>query len=258
MLKKLYMKILLSPAKSLNFKSGLPTEIYSKPCFLKEANFLNSILKSKNPSEISELMHISTSLAELNYERNQEWSSAPNNEKARQAIYAFSGDVYKGIDSYTIKNDKIDFMQNNIRILSGHYGLLKPLDLIQPHRLEMGTKMSFKNYKNLYEYWKKQVSSELNKELYKDESVLNLASNEYFKVIDSKVIDAPIYSANFKQYRDGDFKTIAIYSKKARGLMTRFIVDNQIDSIDEIKSFNYDGYIFHEDMSSDKDFVFTR
>ena len=252
------MKILLSPAKSLNFKSVLPTEIHSEPCFLKEANFLNSILKSKKPSEISELMHISSSLGELNYERFQKWSSSPNKVNARQAIYAFSGDVYKGIDSYSIEDDKIDFVQNSIRILSGHYGLLKPLDLIQPHRLEMGTKFSFKNYKNLYDYWKKQVSLELNKELSKDEVVLNLASNEYFKVIDTKVIDSSIYSANFKQFRDGDFKTIAIYSKKARGLMTRFIVDNQIDSIDDIKSFNYDGYIFHEDMSSDKDFVFTR
>lgn len=252
------MKILLSPAKSLNFKSNLPTEIHSEPCFLKEANFLNSVLKSKNPTEISELMHISSSLGELNYERFQEWSSSPNKENARQAIYAFSGDVYKGIDSYTIKNNKIDFMQNSIRILSGHYGLLRPFDLIQPHRLEMGTKMSFKDYKNLYDYWQKQVSLELNKEISKDEVILNLASNEYFKVIDTKVIDSPIYSANFKQYRDGDLKTIAIYSKKARGLMTRFIVDNQIDYIDDIKSFNYDGYIFQEDMSSDKDFVFTR
>ena len=252
------MKILLSPAKSLNFKSNLPTEIHSEPCFLKEANFLNSVLKSKNPAEISELMHISSSLGYLNYERFQQWSSSPNKENARQAIYAFSGDVYKGIDSYTIKNDKIDFMQNSIRILSGHYGLLKPLDLIQPHRLEMGTKMPFNSYKNLYEFWKKQVSLELNEQLSVNEPVLNLASNEYFKVIDSKVIDSPIYSANFKQYRDGDFKTIAIYSKKARGLMSRFIVDNKIDSVEDIKSFNSDGYIFHEDMSSDKDFVFTR
>ena len=129
-------------------------------------------------------MHISTPLGELNYERFQQWSLSPNKENARQAIYAFSGDVYKGIDSYSIENNKIDFMQNSIRILSGHYGLLKPLDLIQPHRLEMGTKMSFKDYKNLYDYWKKQVSLELNKELSKDEVVLNLASNEYFKVID--------------------------------------------------------------------------
>ena len=252
------MKILLSPAKSLNFKSSLPTEIHSEPCFLKEANFLNSILKSKNPSEISELMHISSTLGELNYERFQEWSPEPSKGNFRQAIYAFSGDVYKGIDSYTIKRDKIDFMQKNVRILSGHYGLLKPLDLIQPHRLEMGTKMSFKSYKNLYEYWKKQVSLELNEQLSEDEPVLNLASNEYFKVIDSKVIDCPIYSANFKQYRDGNFKTIAIYSKKARGLMTRFIVDNQLDTIDEIKSFDYDGYVFHQELSNDKNFVFTR
>ena len=252
------MKILLSPAKSLNFKSALPTEIHSEPCFLKEANLLNSILKSKTPAEISELMHISSSLGELNYDRFQEWSTEPCKGDARQAIYAFSGDVYKGIDSYTIEKDKIDFLQNNIRILSGHYGLLKPLDLIQPHRLEMGTKMSFKSYKNLYEFWKKQVSLELNEQLSENEPVLNLASNEYFKVIDSKVIDSPIYSANFKQYRDGDFKTIAIYSKKARGLMTRFIVDNHIDVIDEIKLFDYDGYVFHEELSNEKDFVFTR
>ena len=252
------MKILLSPAKSLDFKSSLPTESYSEPCFLNEANLINSILKVKKPAEISKLMHISTSLSELNYERYQQWSSTPNKENSRQAIYAFSGDVYKGIDSYTIKNDKIDFMQNNVRILSGHYGLLKPLDLIQPHRLEMGTKMSFKSYRNLYEYWKKQVSSELSKELSNNEPVLNLASNEYFKVIDSKVIDSPIFSVNFKQYRDGNYKTIAIYSKKARGLMTRFIIDNQIIKIDDIKSFNYDGYIFDQILSSEKNFVFTR
>ena len=252
------MKILLSPAKSLDFKSSLPTNIHSEPCFLNEANFLNSILKSKNPAEISDLMHISSSLGELNYQRFQEWSPKPNNGNARQAIYAFSGDVYKGIDSHTIKSDKIDFLHNNVRILSGHYGLLKPLDLIQPHRLEMGTKMSFKNYKNLYEYWKKQVSLKLNKELSNDEPVLNLASNEYFKVIDSKVINSIIYSANFKQYRDGNFKTIAIYSKKARGLMTRFIIDNQISSIEEVKLFNYDGYIYHEELSNEKEFVFTR
>ena len=252
------MKILLSPAKSLNFKSNLPTEIHSEPCFLKEANFLNSILKSKNPAEISEMMHISSSLGELNYERFQEWSTEPSKGDARQAIYAFSGDVYKGIDSYTIKKDKIDFLQKNVRILSGHYGLLKPLDLIQPHRLEMGTKMSFKSYKNLYEFWKKQVSLELNEQLSENEPVLNLASNEYFKVIDSKVIDSHIYSANFKQFRDGDFKTIAIYSKKARGLMTRFIVDNQIDTLDEIKLFNYDGYMLNKELSTGKDFVFTR
>tara|TARA_S200000501_G_scaffold378546_1_gene441769 strand:- start:5457 stop:6215 length:759 start_codon:yes stop_codon:yes gene_type:complete len=252
------MKILLSPAKSLDFKSNLPTESYSKPCFLDEANLINSVLRVKKPAEISQLMHISTTLSELNYERFQQWSSAPNKENSRQAIYAFSGDVYKGIDSYSIKNDKIDFMQNNVRILSGQYGLLKPLDLIQPHRLEMGTKISFKNYKNLYEYWKKHVSSQLNKELSKDEPVVNLASNEYFKVIDSKVIDSPIYSVNFKQYRDDNYKTIAIYSKKARGLMTRFIVDNHIKSINDLKSFNYDGYVFHKELSNDKDFIFTR
>ena len=252
------MKILLSPAKSLDYKSDLPTLKTSEGCFLNEAQYLNNILKEKSPKELSELMNISSSLGELNYQRNNSWSLPFSQKNARQSIYAFSGDVYRGLDSYTVEEGKIDFMQNSVRIISGLYGLLKPLDLIQPYRLEMGTKMPVDDNKNLYEYWRQKITSQLNKELADDEPVLNLASNEYFKAIDSKVVKTDIYTANFKQLKNGEYKTIAIFSKKARGMMTRFIIDHNITDINDLKSFNYDGYMFHESLSSKNEFIFTR
>ena len=252
------MKVLLSPAKSLDYKSDLPTLKTSEGCFLNEAQYLNNILKEKSPKDLSELMGISSSLGELNYQRNNSWSLPFSQKNARQSIYAFSGDVYRGLDSYTVEEGKIDFMQNSVRIISGLYGLLKPLDLIQPYRLEMGTKMPVDDNKNLYEYWRQKITSQLNKELADDEPVLNLASNEYFKAIDSKVVKTDIYTANFKQLKNGEYKTIAIFSKKARGMMTRFIIDNNITNINDLKSFNYDGYMFHESLSSKNEFIFTR
>ena len=252
------MKILLSPAKSLDYKSDLPTLKTSEGCFLNEAHYLNSILKKKSPKDLSGLMNISTSLGELNYQRNNSWSLPFSQKNARQSIYAFSGDVYRGLDSYTVEEGKIDFMQNSVRIISGLYGLLKPLDLIQPYRLEMGTKMPVDDNKNLYEYWRQKITNQLNKELADDEPVLNLASNEYFKVIDRKVVKTDIHTANFKQLKNSEYKTIAIFSKKARGMMTRFIIDNNITDVNDLKSFNYDGYLFHESLSSKTEFVFTR
>ena len=252
------MKILLSPAKSLDFKSKLPTEKSSNICFEKEAEYLNSILKSKSPVELSNLMSISSKIANLNYERNHNWSLPFTTTNARQAVYAFSGDVYRGLDAYTIETKKVDFLQNSVRIISGLYGLIKPLDLIQPYRLEMGTKLAFDSNKNLYDYWKKKITKQLNLELSENEPILNLASNEYFKVIDTKVIKSDVYSANFKQFKNGEFKTIAIFSKRARGMMTRFIVDNKISDINNLKSFNYDGYMFHNELSTDKELIFTR
>ena len=252
------MKILLSPAKSLDFKSDLPTLKTSEGCFLNEAQFLNNILKEKSPKDLSDLMGISSSLGELNYQRNNSWSLPFSQKNARQSIYAFSGDVYRGLDSYTIEESKIDFMQNSVRIISGLYGLLKPLDLIQPYRLEMGTKMLVGDNKNLYEYWRQKITNQLNNELSDNEPVLNLASNEYFKAIDRKVVKTDIYTANFKQIKNGEYKTIAIFSKKARGMMTRFIIDNNITDINDLKSFNYDGYLFHKSLSTKKEFIFTR
>ena len=252
------MKILLSPAKSLDYKSELPTSKISEGCFLNEAQYLNNILREKSPKDLSELMGISSSLGELNYQRNNSWSLPFSSKNARQSIYAFSGDVYRGLDSYTVEEDKIDFMQNSVRIISGLYGLLKPLDLIQPYRLEMGTKMPVDDNKNLYEYWRQKITTQLNSDLDENEPVLNLASNEYFKAIDAKVVKTDIYTANFKQLKNGEYKTIAIFSKKARGMMTRFIIDNNITDINDLKSFNYDGYLFHESLSSKKEFIFTR
>ena len=252
------MKVLLSPAKSLDFKSQLPTEKNSFLCFEKEAKYLNSILKSKSPKDLSDLMGVSTKIADLNYERNHNWSLPFTKKNARQSVYAFSGDVYRGLDAYSIDPEKIDFMQSTVRIISGLYGLVKPLDLIQPYRLEMGTKLSFDDNKNLYEYWREKITSQLNLELSENEPVLNLASNEYFKAIDSKVVNGDIYSANFKEFKDGKYKTIAIFSKKARGMMARYIIENNISDIISLKSFNYDRYIFNENLSSDKELIFCR
>ena len=252
------MKVLLSPAKSLDFKSQLPTEKNSHLCFEKEAEYLNSILKRKSPKDLSELMGVSSKIADLNYERNNNWSLPFTKKNARQSVYAFSGDVYRGLDAYSINDDKIDFMQSTVRIISGLYGLIKPLDLIQPYRLEMGTKLSFDSNKNLYDYWREKITNQLNLELYENEPVLNLASNEYFKAIDSKVLKSGVYSANFKQFKDGNYKTIAIFSKKARGMMTRYIIDNNITDISALKSFNYDGYIYHENLSSENELIFSR
>ena len=252
------MKVLLSPAKSLDFKSQLPTEKNSTLCFDKEAEYLNSILKRKSPKDLSELMGISSKIADLNYERNNNWSLPFTKKNARQSVYAFSGDVYRGLDAYSINDDKIDFMQSTVRIISGLYGLIKPLDLIQPYRLEMGTKLSFDSNKNLYDFWREKITNQLNLELFENEPVLNLASNEYFKAIDSKVLKSNVYSANFKQFKDGNYKTIAIFSKKARGMMTRYIIDNNITDISSLKSFNYDGYVYHENLSSEKELIFSR
>jgi len=252
------MKLVISPAKSLDFTRTLPTESNSKACFLREAESLNNILRDKSPQELSELMSISSSLGELNYQRNNSWKLPFNSSNSRQAIYAFNGDVYKGIDAYSISQDKIELMQDTVRIISGLYGLLKPLDLIQPYRLEMGTKMPIGSNKNLYEFWRIKLTDSINEELKNGEVFLNLASNEYIKAIDTKVLKSPMITTNFKQLKDGNYKTIAIFSKKARGLMTRYIIDNNINSIEGLKGFNSDGYLFSEALSTDKVLVFTR
>ena len=194
----------------------------------------------------------------MNYERNNNWATPFNLSNSRQAVYAFSGDVYKGLDVYSVPQDKLDFMQNSLRIISGLYGLLKPLDLIQPYRLEMGTKLQVDSNKNLYEFWREKITNELNDQLTENEQVLNLASNEYFKAIDAKVIKTDIFTANFKQLKDGQYKTIAIFSKRARGMMARFIIDNNITDVNDLKSFNYDGYLYDDSLSNNKEFIFTR
>lgn len=252
------MKLVLSPAKSLDYVSKLPTTKTTEGLFLDEAERLNKLLKKKSKKKLSDLMSISDNLAQLNYERNQEWELPFTKDNARQAIYAFAGDVYRGLDAYTIDTKKLDKVQDTVRILSGLYGVLKPLDLIQPYRLEMGTKMPVGRNKNLYEFWQKKVTKALNEEMEDDEIFLNLASNEYFKAIDTKALKVPVIDVNFKEYKNGKYKIIAIFAKVARGLMARYIIDNDAKTLDDIKGFNLEDYGFSEELSSEKELVFTR
>lgn len=252
------MKVVLSPAKSLDFESKLPITKTSEARFLSQSERLNKLIKKKSAKSLSKLMGISNALGQLNYARNQEWVLPFTKDNARQAIYAFSGDVYRGLDAYTIPKDKIDQVQEKVRIISGLYGLLKPLDLIQPYRLEMGTKLPVGKHKNLYQFWKKDIVKALNDELKEGELFLNLASKEYFKAIDTKKLKVPIINITFKEFKNGDYKIIAIFAKVARGLMTRYIIDTNAETVEDIKGFNYEGYGFSETMSTDAELVFTR
>lgn len=257
-IKEKFMKLVLSPAKSLNFESKLPTTKTTESQFLNASERISKVLKKKSAKNLSELMSISDALGQLNYERNQEWELPFTKDNARPAIYAFNGDVYRGLDAYTIPTEKISQVQNTVRILSGLYGVLKPLDLIQPYRLEMGTKLPIGKDANLYEFWKKDVTDALNKELIEDELFLNLASQEYYKVIDTKALKVPVVDIDFKELKDGDYKIVAIYAKLARGLMTRYVIDNNAETLDDIKAFDYENYRFHEGLSKENHLVFTR
>ena len=252
------MKLVLSPAKSLNFESPLPTTQYTESGFLSKSERINKLLKSKSAKSLSKLMSISDALGQLNHQRNQDWQLPFTTDNARPAVYAFNGDVYRGLDAYTIPEDKIEVLQNTVRILSGLYGLLKPTDLMQPYRLEMGTKFPVGANKNLYEFWKKDITNALNEELEDDELFLNLASNEYFKAVDTKALKVPVITANFKEFKNGQYKMISFFAKAARGMMARFIVDTNAKTIDDLKGFNYGGYNFSEPMSSEKELIFIR
>lgn len=252
------MKLVLSPAKSLDYNSKLPTSKSTEACFLNEAERLNKLIRKKSAKSLCKLMGISDNLGQLNYERNQEWRLPFTKDNARQAIYAFSGDVYRGLDAYSIPSDKINTLQNTVRIISGLYGVLKPLDLVQPHRLEMGTKFPVGKNKNLYEFWKKQVTQALNNELEEGELFLNLASAEYFKAIDTKALKVPVITATFKDFKNGEYKNIMTFAKLARGYMTRYIIDTNAKTIDDLKGFNYQGYGFSEPMSNTTELVFIR
>ena len=252
------MKLVLSPAKSLDFESKLPTTKSTEAQFLSASERLNKLLKKKSAKGLSKLMHISDALGQLNYERNQEWKLPFTKENARSAIYAFNGDVYRGLDAYTIPNTKINQVQDKVRILSGLYGVLKPLDLIKPYRLEMGTKLPVGKHKNLYELWKKNIVTSLNEELEEDELFLNLASHEYFKAIDTKALKVPVIDIDFKELKNGEYKIIGIFAKLARGLMTRYIIDTNAETLEDIKGFDYENYRYHESLSKENHLVFTR
>ena len=253
------MKIIISPAKSLDFDSELNSQNVSVPKFLEKTLAINSILKQKSPNDLMKLQSISEKLSDLNWKRNLEFSRNHNDDNSRPAIFAFNGDVYEGLDVKTLDFKKIDFLQNNLRIISGLYGVLKPLDLIQPYRLEMGTKISINGSSNLYEYWSNDITKFLSDELLSSEFLLNLASNEYFSAIDKSKINSEIISPIFKDFKNGKLKIISFYAKKARGMMVRYVADNLIDSYDNLLSFNYGGYVFNENETTVRNQpVFTR
>ncbi|WP_394758542.1 peroxide stress protein YaaA [Flavobacterium sp.] len=252
------MKIVISPAKSLDFEKPLPTNQFTKPVYLKQTKEIVSVLKKLKPKDLSELMEISDNLAQLNWQRNKTFKTPFTPENARPAVYAFNGDVYLGLDSYSIPEEKLDVLQNKLRILSGQYGILKPLDLMQPYRLEMGTSLAIEENKNLYGFWKETLTNALNKELKKNELFINLASNEYFSVIDVKKLKVPVITPEFKDYKDGKLKMISFFAKKARGMMVRYIIDHDIETLDGLKGFNYEGYAFDANLSKGNTLVFTR
>ncbi len=247
------MKIVISPAKSLDYETTLPTSKYSQPQFLEQAEKLNAVLKKKKPKALSELMSISDKLADLNWERNQNFELPFTVDNARPAVYAFKGDVYQGLDAYTIPEDKLDRLQSTLRILSGLYGVLKPLDLMQPYRLEMGTQLKVGRKKNLYEFWKDQITNALNNELEEDELFVNLASNEYFSAVDAKKLKVPVIAPVFKDWKNDKLKIISFFAKKARGSMVRYIIDSGAQTLDDIKNFDYDGYLYSEEHTVKKD-----
>ncbi len=241
------MKIVVSPAKSLDYETKLPTTRGTQPQFLEQAENLNAKLEKKSKKAIGELMHISDKLAELNYQRYKDFTVTFTKSNARPAVYAFAGDVYTGLDAYTISEEKVDTLQDTLRILSGLYGVLRPLDLMQPYRLEMGTKLKVGKTENLYQFWDDTVTEALNKELQDDEAFVNLASQEYFKVINKKLLKVPIISPVFKDFKNGKLKIISFFAKKARGSMARYLIDTEAKNLQDVLGFDRDEYRYSEE-----------
>ena len=253
------MKILISPAKSLNLDK-LPKEVgHSEITFRNEAWEIAKVLKDKSPKELSELMKISDKLAELNWSRNQNYKKGFDSEISKQAIFAFDGEVFNGINIESINTDGLEYLQNNLRILSGQYGLLKPLDLIMPYRLEMGTKLSVNDNKNLYGFWGNKITETLKSELNENDIIVNLASAEYFKSVKQNLLDSIIITPIFKDYKNGKLKTISFFAKKARGLMVRYMAENKIlNNVNLLKEFNAEGYMYDPKLSDEKNLTFIR
>lgn len=252
------MKFILSPAKSMNFDKQTIISDFTQISFPDKTEKIMKKLKPLSSKKIGELMNVSTAISDLNYDRFQSFSAEFTEANSKQAILAFTGDAYRGMDANSFSKTEFDYAQNHLRILSGLYGLLKPLDLIQPYRLEMGTKIQISaKQKNLYEVWKENNTKALSEEL-KGDWLVNLASNEYFKSIDTKELDGKILTIGFKDFKNGEYKTIMTYAKFARGLMSRFMIKNQLTDIEGIKGFDYENYSFNEPLSRENEWIFTR
>ena len=254
------MLIVLSPAKTLDYETPPSTDIHTIPDFISHAAELVDILKRKAPAEIGTLMSISDALASLNVTRYGSWSTTFTFDNAKQAILAFNGDVYEGLDALTLKPEQLGYMQSHIRILSGLYGVLRPLDLMQPYRLEMGTKLVNARGKDLYAFWGTIVTETLNEVIdgQKTEALVNLASDEYFKVVKPKLLKVPVITPVFEDWKNGKYKIISFYAKRARGLMARYAALNAINRPESLKAFNSEGYVFDASVSSETTWIFRR
>ncbi len=254
------MLIVISPAKLLDFKTPSVTKDYTIPELLNKSKKLVGELQQKSPKELSELMKISFDLGNLNFERFQTWHLPFTPENAKQAVLAFNGDVYAGLNAPELLPEILKLSQKKLRILSGLYGVLKPLDLIQPYRLEMGTKLGIENSKNLYEFWSDTITQKIDEAVEQSGSkiLVNLASSEYFKSIHAKKLSSKIITPAFKEMKNGEYKIISFFAKKARGQMSRFILENQIENAEELQAFDADGYAFNPRLSKPDFPVFTR
>ncbi len=253
------MLMVISPAKTLDYESPLATETFTQPEFLDDACELIDQLKELEPHQISNLMHISDKLGQLNAERFRTWHIPFTPDNARQAILAFKGDVYTGLDAGNFSEADFAFAQEHLRMLSGLYGILKPLDLMQPYRLEMGTKFENRRGKDLYAFWGSRITDEINRLLANDDGVLvNLASNEYFRSVKTRNLEGRLITPQFKDFKNGQYKIISFYAKKARGLMCRYAIEKRITRAEDLKDFNLDGYYFSEAQSDADNWVFLR
>lgn len=254
------MLAVLSPAKNLDYESNYPSVVPTQPRLLDDAQELVAVCRELSPQQLGSLMKISDKLAGLNAARFSEWSLPFTEKNARPAMFAFNGDVYAGLDAYSLDNSEIESAQRHLRILSGLYGVLRPLDLMQPYRLEMGTKLETARGKNLYEFWADTITDQLNADLRENDTevLINLASNEYFSSVNIKSLNANVITPVFKDEKNGQYKVISFYAKKARGLMARFLVNQQPNSLSELKDFALGGYRYADDESSADQLVFKR
>lgn len=257
------MIYVISPAKALDFETPPKTTLHSQPDFLDDAERLITILRKLSPDQIADLMSLSDKLSALNAARYEAWSRPFTTDNAKQAVLAFNGDVYEGLDATSLSEADLEWAQNHLRILSGLYGVLRPMDLMQAYRLEMGTRLAHPDGKNLYDFWGERITASLNStvEAADDDTpavLVNLASDEYFKSVKPARLKARIVTPVFEDWKSGNFKIISFYAKRARGLMCRFAVMNRIKEVDALKRFDLDGYRFAEEVSSEDRLVFRR
>jgi cytoplasmic iron level regulating protein YaaA (DUF328/UPF0246 family) len=254
------MLLVISPAKTLDYDTQPKTKTFTLPDYLDDSQLLIDRARQWSALDIAELMQVSMKIADLNFDRFEAWHTPFTPDNAKQAVLAFKGDVYTGLDAESFKAVDFKFAQKHLRILSGLYGLLRPLDLMQPYRMEMGRKVDTERGKNLYEFWGGTITEGINQQLKKLKSpyLINLASNEYFKAVKPKLLDGEIITPEFKDWKNGQYKMMGVYAKKARGQLSRFVIQNQLSEPEAMKEFNVDGYGFNEEMSSGNKWVFTR